>query len=290
MCGRTVFSLSRTRVAKVAGVKPDSVPSKVSECKSFNLGPSRELVCVSAKGQQDREVKLMRWGIDPRFETDKHLNTINARIESVDTSRMYSALVESNRCVVIVDGFYEWTQTEKIHKPHLIRFRDDVPETSIPGGEADASASEEVEEEPDCFLPPGVSPLLLAGICDKSRTTGEMKCSIVTIDSAGCVAKVHSRMPVLLSPETAKMWLRETPFAEIRGRVSKDAKDLSASLQCVEVSTLVNSVAHQSREVTLPLLEAKKRSFQQGLGRYLTAASNFKKQKSEGHRGLADKS
>ena len=274
MCGRTVFTLSRKRVIRVANIKAaDSVLYDIETCKSFNLAPTKSLVCVTEdEVKHERHVHIMKWGIDPRFETEKHLNTINARVEGVSKSRMYAHLVDSHRCVILVDAFYEWAQTGKVHTPYLIRFKDEMLEASIPLGTFEVGYEDTSYDdgEKDSVLPTGVSPLFLAGIFEKSRISGEDKCSILTMDSSGCVSKIHSRMPVILSPESAKLWLSGTPFSDVHEKISQTARTLSRDLVCIEVSTLVNNIANQSRDVTLPAAESKKRSFEKGLGRFFS--------------------
>ena len=281
MCGRTVFTLGRTRVSRLAAVKNGAVAAeRISRCRSFNLAPTKPLICVrESRTDGSREVDDMIWGIDPRFETDKHLNTINARVEGVSKSRMYSHLLDDNRCVVIVDAFYEWDQTKKEHTPYLIRYKDTVPERPIPSStrtDQDEEYTPDDKEQESCLLPSGVSPLYLAAIYDTSRTTGQNKCSILTMDSSGSVAKIHCRMPVILSPETAQSWLSSNHFEDIVGETLKVSKEASQDLQCTEVSSLVNKVSNQSRDVTLPVKEMKKRSFEQGLGRFFSPSKKPK--------------
>ena len=223
----------------------------------------------------------MRWGLDPRFHPTQSLSTINARIEGITTSKLYAPLINSHRCVVIVDAFYEWDQTAKTHKPYLVRFRDEVPETFIPtDAPATSFADDSISSDADSILPEGVAPLLLAAIYDTNPSTGNTSCSVLTTGSSGPLAKVHTRMPVLLSPETARTWLHSAvTFDDLAGPVIKTCSDLADSLMCTQVSTLVNSISNKSREVTLPLSEQKKRSFEKGLGRYFSKASAEKKVK-----------
>ena len=275
MCGRTVFTIGRRRIKRVTSVTEDSlVSSQISECHSFNLAPTKPLVCVTESSlNKKRSVEVMSWGIEPRFETEKHLSTINARVEGVAKSRMYSSLVDAHRCVVVVDAFYEWDQTTKIHTPHIIRFGYSRPEVPIPPSRGESVTSDDPAEsdgESDTVLPPGISPLFLAAIYDKSRTTGDNKCSILTMDSRGCVSKIHTRMPVILTPESAKNWLSESPFSEVIDDVLVQSQKAALDLECTQVSSLVNSVAHQSRDVTLPESVMKKRSFEKGLGRFFS--------------------
>lgn len=268
-------------MSRLAAVNKGSVPpERISRCRSFNLAPTKPLICVrESPTDGSREVDEMVWGIEPRFETDKHLNTINARVEGVSKSRMYSHLLDEKRCVVIVDAFYEWDQTKKDHTPYLIRFRDTVSERPIPSRtpveQYDVYISEDNEQD-SSLLPAGVSPLYLAAIYDRSRTTGQNKCSIVTMDSSGPVSKIHSRMPLILSAETAQSWLSSSRFEDIVGETLNASKQAALSLECTEVSILVNKVSNQSRDVTLPVKEMKKRSFEKGLGRFFSPSKKSK--------------
>lgn len=215
-----------------------------------------------------RTIQLMKWGIEPRFATSQTLSTINARIEGIRTSKVYSPLIDRHRCVALVDAFYEWDQRTPKHTPYLIRFRDDVKESPILGNEQLGVDDSPPTPDPEAVLPQGVSPLFLAAIYDSHPVSGGLSCSILTTDSYGPTAKVHTRMPVFLTPETAQAWLTGHPFDDIAGQVIKKCRELSEELFCTEVSPLVNSISNQSREVTLPVSEQKKRSFEKGLGRF----------------------
>lgn len=52
------------------------------------------------------------------------LSTNNCRIESIKTSKLYNpALKNGGRCIVVVEGFYEWQTTDKttnIKQPYYI--------------------------------------------------------------------------------------------------------------------------------------------------------------------------
>jgi putative SOS response-associated peptidase YedK len=124
----------------------------------------------------------------------------------------------------------------------------------------------------DCILPKGVSPLFLAGLYDISPNSGTYSCTILTTESSGPTGKIHDRMPLLLSSETARDWLDcdKHKFADIVSQVAKTSRVLSDKLVCIQVSTLVNSVSNKSKDVTLPVAEMKKRSFEKGLGRFFS--------------------
>ena len=282
MCGRTIFTLSHGRVTRIAGLRSSDVKSEdIETVRSYNLCPTRRLICITEDvNAHQRNARLMKWGLEPRFEASKSLSTINARIEGIQTSRMYSRLIDANRCVVIVDAFYEWDQTTPKHTPYLIRNRDTVPEECIPpvdGTELDSGDVYEVSPPADSILPDGVAPLLLAAIYDTNPATGELSCSILTTDSCAAVAKVHTRMPVMLSAETARLWMGTAPFSEIVGPIVKACRSQAEGLFCTQVSNLVSSISNKSRDVTLPVAEMKEKSFQKGLGRFFTKSPDGKR-------------
>jgi putative SOS response-associated peptidase YedK len=273
----------------VAGITPLRSGKEAAVIPDYNLCPTSYVPVVKqGANPSERELKFMKWSLEPRFFPSQPLTTINARVESIKTSRVFSPLIESNRCVVIVDAFYEWNQSRGDHIPYLIRFTDDVREEPI---ELSVEISEETplnsitgdnlhdeEPEPGCILPRGVSPLLFAGLYDVSKTTGENTCTILTTESHGKVSAIHARMPLLLSPKTAQEWLdcKNHTFDDVIPRVKKACRSLSEKLTCIEVSSLVNTISNKSIDVTLPVKEWKKRSFEKGLGRFFSTSPSKK--------------
>lgn len=264
----------------MAGVRDVASVPEGAALQKYNLCPTNYLVCVLDDGiGLERSVRLMKWGLEPRFVPTQSLSTINARIEGVLTSKVYGPLINEQRCVVIVDGFYEWHQAKNEKIPYLMQFGSDVIEHPIlrQGLSSKAETSPEHarvdESSASCVLPVGVSPLLLAGIYDFSKTTLEYTCSILTTEACGPVSKVHSRMPVFLSPESARNWLSQEPFEGVVGSIIRTSRELAGKLVCKQVSSLVNSISNKSIEVTYPASEMKKRSFEQGLGRFFSPTS-----------------
>ena len=49
---------------------------------------------------------------------------INARCETVDTKPSFRHLVNNKRCIVIVDGFYEWKKTGDKKQPYFVYMGD----------------------------------------------------------------------------------------------------------------------------------------------------------------------
>ena len=148
----------------------------------FNVAPTEDVPAI-VQDRHGRRCELLRWGLVPFWA--RALNTgltlINARAETVASSRVYGGLVEraSHRCLVLADGFYEWIAAEDPKQPRLpLRF-------SLTGGAS------------FCF----------AGLWTTWR--GELSsCSVVTTSANELVAPAHDRMPVVLTePDAWEAWL-----------------------------------------------------------------------------------
>ena len=276
MCGRCVSTLSNARLAYVANV--DIVDFSHLPC--YNAGPTFSLPIVYVDRSGTRQVRGMEWGLKPRFKTDVHLTTNNARVEGIEKSKLYSPLLQKNRCVLIVDAFYEW----KSHKqPFLIRFSDAVAQTPIPLTNKRDFVSQPADysqELPASFLPSGVSPLLMAGLYDEQDS--HFSFTVVTMDATGEVAKIHERMPLFLSAEDAGLWLDNAhSFKSIVDDLLSRSVSLSHKLHTVEVAQLVNSIKNQQADCVLPKKDYDQKQFSKGLGRFFTktASTPSKKQR-----------
>jgi putative SOS response-associated peptidase YedK len=148
----------------------------------FNVAPTEDVPAI-VQDRRGRRCELLRWGLVPRWarQLNTGLTLINARAETVASSRVYGGLIGrgSHRCLVLADGFYEWMASEDPKQPRLpMRF-------SLAGGGS------------FCF----------AGLW---TTWGSevRSCSVVTTPANELVAPVHDRMPVILAESSAwEAWL-----------------------------------------------------------------------------------
>ena len=166
----------------------------------------------------EREARLMRWGLVPRWAKDLKVGykMINAKTENLTSSRAYAPLVGKfrHRCLIVADGFYEWMKAEDPKQPR----------------------------QPWRFTVDGGEPFAFAGICtrkewedaeDRGFDDGWLySCTIVTTTPNEVVAPVHDRMPAILpSAEAEAAWLR--PDLERRGR-DRDAAGRSMRARMAE--------------------------------------------------------
>jgi len=138
----------------------------------------------------DHTVRPMEWGLIPEWIKDADAakdireKTLNARAETIFDLPSYKAGAIARRCIIFVDGFYEWQEVAGKKQPYYIYTG---------------------------------QPMAFAGICASwtDRSTGEVKdtCTIITTAAIGIMAKIHNtkkRMPVILPQNQWDTWLDKT--------------------------------------------------------------------------------
>lgn len=124
---------------------------------------------------------LLRWGLIPSWSKEDPPSSgfHNARSETVGTKPSFKASFRRKRCIVPVDGFYEW---KKVIGAKKIPYR--------------------FHKNFEPFL-------LFAGIWDEwERPSGLLRTfAILTTVANASVSDVHDRMPVILNIKQAEAWL-----------------------------------------------------------------------------------
>jgi putative SOS response-associated peptidase YedK len=196
MCGRfTVTSKDTKQVADRFQVELEkALGPKAMESAGgrYNVAPTQEVLTVRSSPEEEeaargeREARLMRWGLVPRWAKDLKVGyrMINAKTERLTESRAYGPLIGKfrHRCLIVADGFYEWMKAEDPKQPRM----------------------------PWRFTVDGGEPFAFAGICTRKEWEGDWlySCTIITTTPNELVAKVHDRMPVILpGPDAETAWL-----------------------------------------------------------------------------------
>ena len=81
---------------------------------SWNVAPTQMVPVVRRHPETGkRHLDLLQWGLLPYFTKDRCARRpINARAETVATSRMFRRAFELRRAIVPADAFYEWRIVE----------------------------------------------------------------------------------------------------------------------------------------------------------------------------------
>src|ERR1700733_8515456 len=119
MCGRVDIHPPPSQLARLlevqlaAGVDPDGRPS-------WNVPPARGIPAITERhtrtengeksDDHERVMDVLRWGLVPHWAKDPRTGykMINARAETVTKKTAYRSAFANHRCLVVVDGFFEW--------------------------------------------------------------------------------------------------------------------------------------------------------------------------------------
>jgi len=151
----------------------------------FNIAPSQPVLTVVAAAGAGRALAWKTWGLVPAWARDPSIGArlFNARAETVDTKPSFRSAFKRRRCLVVADGFYEWSARSRGHRPYWFH----------------------------PTLHPREAPLLaFAGLFEHwAMETGPAieSCTVVTTDANADLAGVHARMPVVLARPAWRAWL-----------------------------------------------------------------------------------
>lgn len=226
MCGRFVSASPPAELARYFGVEQTT---EAALEPSYNVAPTRDVYVVVETGGV-RRLEAFHWGLIPFWAKDRKVGQrmINARADGLAEKGAYKQAFRKRRCIVPVDGFYEWRKTGGRKQPVYIARRD-------------------------------AEPLALAGLWElwKPKATAEdestwvRSCTIVTGEPNDLVAAIHDRMPVVLAPSTWSAWLdRDNDDLDALGQLLVPAP--SDLLVAHPVSPRVNDVANDDRALVEP--------------------------------------
>lgn len=227
MCGR--FAVTTDPAALAAQIDAVDDTGHGFAGPNYNVAPTTAVPTVVAR-HGDRRLRLMRWGLLPSWVKSgpdgRPLLTgqlINARADKLTSSPAFRAAAERKRCLVPMDGYYEWLAgaDRKARKTPFYMYREDG------------------------------RPLLVAGLWSAWPGAAEpvLTFSIVTTDAVGELARVHDRMPLVVGEADWDRWL--DPDRPAPADLLAAPPDIG-SIAMREVSTLVNNVAHNGPELVEP--------------------------------------
>lgn len=246
MCGRFVHHA----VVHAQRALADLVGAELAEAHvlppRYNLAPTQAcLAFVHAQAEPVRRSALLRFGMARKPQG----LVLNARAETVIERPMFRGLLKWHRCLVVATGFYEWRPAQGTTRPKTPFFfarADGAPfcfaalRARGVGESASARASATDARRPDGEATDGA-----AESAGTAATPGERRPAIVaehgvvllTCAANEVVGAVHGRMPVMLDPPEARLWLGwDTPVAHALELL----RPYAGAMQAHAVSTRVN--------------------------------------------------
>ncbi len=180
MCFNITFSHMKDYIESRFGASLEGIDvvQPIYHSSGFRL-PEHLCILDSEPGK----IQYLKWGLVPHWVRDEEqagkirFQTLNARSETIFEKPSFRGPIRRSRCMVLVDGFFEFREIYGKKFPYLIRMKD---------GEAFA----------------------LAGIWDTWEDLRTF--SIVTTEANPLMAMIHNtkkRMPVILPRELERDWI-----------------------------------------------------------------------------------
>ena len=121
MCGRYKITKPVTKTVDLVKTK-----IKVEDTDNYNAHPSQQLPIIKSY-TNGKTLELCEWGLVPGWSSklDKFSPLINARKETLMEKITFKNLIQTSRCVVPADGYYEWKREEKNKIPYYFSKDDD---------------------------------------------------------------------------------------------------------------------------------------------------------------------
>jgi putative SOS response-associated peptidase YedK len=222
VCGRFSQQRPASELAEIFAAEP--VGEELGP--RFNVAPTDEASVVVQRDER-RAIVSYRWGLIPHWAGSPKAASrmFNARAETVGRSPAFADALRRKRCLVPVDGFYEWQRIGARRQPYSI-------------GRADGR------------------PLVLAGLWsgwrDPSVDRVVRTFTIITSAPNTQMAGLHDRMPVVVPDAAWDLWLDPelADPAELQGLFEPSDDVL---LRIDPVRDLVNSVRNDGPELVEPI-------------------------------------
>lgn len=241
MCGRFAVTTDPALLAEKIQAIDETTAVPNGSGPNYNVAPTTVITTVvkrhtDPEDEATRRLRSMRWGLIPPWVKSTEDGTpdnkgpllINARAEKVTSSPAFRNAAKNKRCLVPMDGWYEWQGQKGAKTPFYMHGADGEPlfmaglwSTWRPGGKSG---------EPSDVLP-------------------LISCTIITTDAAGPLADIHDRMPLTISRGDWDRWL--DPDAPVDEGLLRGHGDLDR-IETREVSRLVNSVRNNGPELIEP--------------------------------------
>jgi putative SOS response-associated peptidase YedK len=229
LCGR--FNLTRPQEVVERFGFMDWTEKRIEP--RFNIAPSQEILTIVQLPDGPAFAQTATWGLKPFWfkSTGKRPPPINARGETLTSSRMFRDALATGRCLIPATGFYEWRATgPKDRHPMHIQLTD---------GQVFTFAG-----------------LWLPG----KRGGGLPSAAIITTVPNELMATIHTRMPAILQPADEARWLdpRLTDAQQVMDLVKPYPAE---QMHAYPVSSLVNSWENEGSELIAPTTPTIQLSF-----------------------------
>jgi putative SOS response-associated peptidase YedK len=218
MCGRYAITRSSVDLSKTFEAFDETGGGLAAD---YNVAPTDLVPIIRMSMSIDgRAVSAARWGLVPPWAADPRTGAkmINARAETVATSRVFQPAFARRRCLIPADGWYEWARTPTGKRPFFMNHPD----------------------------------LVFGGIWNvrSAGTDRVISFSIITMAALGALGGVHDRMPLILEPDRRDEWLTATRG---EGLLVPPAADYLSTIEIRSVGGAVGDVRNDGPGLIEPI-------------------------------------
>ncbi len=224
MCGRFTQLLTWQQVHYLYEIPATEVPPLLQP--RYNGAPTQDFALCRMGADGERTAGLLRWGLVPFWAKDISIGSrmINARAETVHEKPSFRRSFKSRRCLIPVDGWFEWQSQQGGKQPYFLTAADE-------------------------------GPLSFAGLWESWNKADQRleTFTIITTDACSELSEIHHRQPAIIQPHDFDFWLDpETPEDFLLQLIRAP---LEGPFGMRAVSKLVNSPRNNDPEILRSLGE-----------------------------------
>lgn len=175
----------------------------------YNIAPSMPIPVLLNNGNY----LYSHFGFLPSWAKQKSSMNINARSESIFEKQTFRDSFKFKRCIIPINGFYEWQVEDKEKTPYFVSSKEN-------------------------------SYMALAGIWDEwfdnQLNMNIVTVALITCDANDKLSKIHHRMPIVLQKEDFSVWLNSQDLKQVNYLFKIYP---SNNLKLYEVTSEVNKVS-----------------------------------------------
>ncbi len=214
MCGRFTLTIDQEQLnAYLNEIFDSPILQDFDHYPRYNIAPGQNVISVIYDGEKYR-VGYLKWGFvaGKKSPQAKPFTVINIRQESLISKPMFKSAFKKQRCLIIADGFYEWSnENNQKQAYHIVKHKREI--------------------------------FAMAGLWDSyidETHEKQFTCGIITTPAEAKLKKVHTRMPLTIDKKYLKKWLSLSSMNEeiVEDFVYQSYKDFELN----PVSNYVNKV------------------------------------------------
>jgi putative SOS response-associated peptidase YedK len=175
MCGRFILLTDLSVLCESYGIQEIAAGYNPGR----NISPGQQIAAV-VHDDKNRLVSF-RWGLIPAWARDPAIGSrmFNARAETIAEKPSFKRAFQKRRCLIPVDGFYEWQQAGKGKRPLCLSLKSERQ-------------------------------FGLAGLYETWISPEKVPihtCTIITTESNELIRPIHDRMPAIVPKDKEAEWL-----------------------------------------------------------------------------------